>query len=181
MKKILAIMFVLCAVNAQAQIENLYVGGNAKLGYAEDTFQFGLLPEVGYEINERWAVGTNVGFTTNAHKGGDTITMGAVGPYARFTAWQCERVAIDVKGGVDLRFGKNVFATEIGFRPSVRFFVNDHYEIAADLGLVGLTYSSSSYTMLDGNGEAHKYTQSSCSPAILLNAISCGVTMAYRF
>ena len=65
MKKILmslAVAFVSLAANAQ-----VYVGGNvgiasSKEGNADAVTTYKVLPEIGYNINENWAIGTTVGF-----------------------------------------------------------------------------------------------------------------------
>lgn len=65
MKKILmslAVAFVALAANAQ-----VYVGGNvgiasSKEGNADAVTTYKVLPEIGYNINENWAIGTTVGF-----------------------------------------------------------------------------------------------------------------------
>ena len=65
MKKVLmtlAVAFVAVAANAQ-----VYVGGNvgiasSKSGNGDNVTTYKVLPEVGYNINKDWAVGTTLGF-----------------------------------------------------------------------------------------------------------------------
>ena len=58
----LAVAFVAVAANAQ-----VYVGGNvgiasSKIGNGDNVTTYKVLPEVGYNINKDWAVGTTLGW-----------------------------------------------------------------------------------------------------------------------
>lgn len=90
MKKILmslAVAFVSLAANAQ-----VYVGGNvgiasSKKGNADAVTTYKVLPEIGYNINENWAIGTTVGFgkgnpVSIEDESSNYVT---VEPYARYT------------------------------------------------------------------------------------------------
>ncbi len=160
MKKIFVILFALCAVSAQAQ---LFVGGSGKIGYSNDTFSVGLLPEVGYEINDRWAVGVGLGLETITCDG-DSEVFGLANPFVRFTAWQNDRIALDVKGISMMEFQREFFAANIGVRPSVRFKVNDHLHFYTDFGLIGAT---------DNNGD--------WDGAFLFNAMNANLGISYKF
>lgn len=78
MKKIvLSIIVALIAITANAQV---YVGGTFGVGSDKVETEgtevknttFKILPEVGYELNEDWSVGTVVGYEYN--KSGDVKT-----------------------------------------------------------------------------------------------------------
>lgn len=60
MKKVLVSLAMACATTAQAQV---FLGGTGRIGYTNDVFVLGIVPEVGYEINEKWAVGAGLGMT----------------------------------------------------------------------------------------------------------------------
>lgn len=160
MKKVLTLILTLCALSMQAQV---FVGGTGKLGYANDLFQFSVLPEVGYEINERWAVGAGLGMAMLSGSG-STEVAGIAEPYVRFTAWQCQRVAFDVKALAEMEFQKEMLFTEIGLRPSLRFFINDHFDVSADFGILGARYDGMDWT-----------------PAFLVNGMSGSLGVAYKF
>lgn len=89
MKKIvLSIIVALIAITANAQV---YVGGTFGVGSDKVETEgtevknttFKILPEIGYELNEDWSVGTVVGYEYN--KSGDVKTNTfTIAPYARY-------------------------------------------------------------------------------------------------
>ena len=95
MKKILmtlAVAFVAVAANAQ-----VYVGGNvgiasSKDGDADAVTTYKVLPEIGYNLDQNWAIGTTVGFgkgtPVNIEKkleDGMLQNYFTVEPYVRYT------------------------------------------------------------------------------------------------
>lgn len=91
MKKIvLSVIVALIAITANAQV---YVGGTFGVGSDKVETEgtevknttFKILPEVGYELNEDWSVGTVVGYEYN--KSGDvkTNTFVSIRPRACFS------------------------------------------------------------------------------------------------
>lgn len=84
MKKIVILLFVaMVALSAKAQV---YVGGTVSLWHNDDVdaTTFTLNPEVGYNLNEKWAVG---GILTFSHSKLDEGKYNAFGlaPYARYS------------------------------------------------------------------------------------------------
>ena len=66
MKKIVILFFVvMVALSAKAQF---YAGGNVSLWHNDDADNtyFLIEPELGYNINEKWAVGATLGFAHNS-------------------------------------------------------------------------------------------------------------------
>lgn len=159
MKKILITFAGLCAVSAQAQV---FVGGTGRLGYLDDYFVFSVVPEVGYEFSERWAAGGALGFTLAAN--GGSTTFGVAEPFVRFTPWRNERVAFDIKARGEFLFKDYLAESQIGLSPSVRFFINDHFDISADFGILGASY--------DGDAWA---------PAFLVTGSNVSLGVAYTF
>lgn len=159
MKKFFLTFAALCAMSAQAQ---LFVGGTGRFGYADNTFVLSALPEAGYEFNEYWAVGGSLGFSMAAHDG--VYTYGVVEPFVRFTPWHNERIALDIKGGAEFTFSDYLAGCELGFRPSMRFFVNDHFDVFADLGLIGVSYDGEDW-----------------SPAFLVTGCNVHLGVSYKF
>lgn len=115
MKKFMMTLVVLCAalsVNAQ-----VYLGGT--LGVASvgtengnDETSFKILPEIGYNFNKSWAVGTTIGYEkgsfsmlnsnfTNADVKGFTFS-----PYARYTFVNSKHVSVFMDMGVDFVSGE---------------------------------------------------------------------------
>lgn len=134
MKKILAILFILlsASVNVNAQ---WFISGGANVGYYKNNFHFSLRPTAGYEINNRWAVGLGLGMEVASD-----LVFGYVEPYARFNCWNNDKVFIDVKGGAELLFQSELGAAQIGFKPSIRYKINDHWQVYGDVGFFGAEY-----------------------------------------
>lgn len=160
MKKVLTLLFVLCAMSAKAQV---FVGGTGAIGYERETFQLGLIPEIGYEFNEKWAAGAGLGFTLLANDGNSTV-IGNIEPFVRYTVWQSDRLAFDVKGLADMEFNHGLCGADLGLRPSFRFFLNKNWDFNADFGLFGARY--------DGND---------WKPAFFVTGLSVKLGVAYKF
>ena len=104
MKKVLmtlAVAFVAVAANAQ-----VYVGGNvgiasSKSGNGDNVTTYKVLPEVGYNINKDWAVGTTLGWGkgTPVDIEGESHNYFTVQPYARYTFVHSKYVNVFVDGG----------------------------------------------------------------------------------
>ena len=73
---VLAVLGV-CSVSAQ----DWYVGGSLGLKVYSDSNEgeeqcwFSLNPEVGYNLSDKWAVGTRLKFSSTGYKGGDFSLM----------------------------------------------------------------------------------------------------------
>lgn len=104
MKKIvLSVIVALIAITANAQV---YVGGTFGVGSDKVETEgtevknttFKILPEVGYELNEDWSVGTVVGYEYN--KSGDVKTNTfTIAPYARYFFLNSDVVRLFADGG----------------------------------------------------------------------------------
>ena len=124
MKKIMMTLAAdVLAISASAQV---YVGGtlgfksenvNHDLGNGASTDQkettFKIRPEVGYNLNENWAVGAQIGFTSITHNNnGPTTTMFDIAPYARYTFLKLGSVSIFADGKIN--FGTSTTETDLG-------------------------------------------------------------------
>ncbi len=158
MKKILLVVMVLAAfcVKANAQF---FVSGTAGFQYRDKTFSMLLLPGLGYEFSDRWAVGTGVGFGVYDDRG-----RGVVDPYVRFNCWNNDKVFVDLKATSQITFGDNYTTAFVGLAPSLRYAVNNHLQLSADFGAFGVDIN---------DGEA--------SPAIGLTLSGIDLTVIYRF
>lgn len=116
-------------VNASAQF---FVGGTAGFSYRQETFSMTLLPQVGYEFNETWAVGCGAGVNLV-----DDNVKALVNPYLRFNFWNNEKVFLDLKATSEMSFSKNYSNNFVGLRPSIRYAVNDHLQLSTDIGFLG--------------------------------------------
>lgn len=161
-KFLFAIMLCFCAITLNAQ-KTWFVGGQAGIGYV-DSFNFAIEPQVGYEFTDRWAVGTGLGFNLVSSSGYNSI-IGVFEPFVRFCAWHNEIVFIDLKATAGLGFDNQLELCQIGIRPSLRFRLNEHWDMSADLGLFG-----TQYTYYGG-----------WTPAFGVSATSASLWVAYRF
>lgn len=141
-----------------------FLGGIGTIEYSNATFSFGLEPQIGYEFNHRIAIGTGVGFVM-ASSGGFSSIMGIVEPFVRVCAWHNEIVFVDFKATSAFIFDDALEICQAGVRPSLRFRVSEHCDLAADIGLFGAQYSY-------GGG---------WQPVFGLVPASAGLWFAYRF
>ena len=139
-----------------------FVGGTASIGYLNN-FTFAVEPQFGYEFSDRFAMGTGIGLTLVDN--GYTTVCGIAEPFLRFCVWHNERLFIDLKATGGLGFTDELLLCQVGIRPCLRFRVNDHWDISADLGLLG-----AQYTYSDG-----------WRPSFGISATSAGLWFAYRF
>ena len=151
MKKImmtLAAIAVAATMNAQ-----VYVGGS--LGFESqscdgnsETF-YKIMPEIGYNLNEDWAVGVVLGYGESKEKdkvGRATITTDkekffSINPYARYTFAKFDKINLFVDGGVEYAHydnnGDKANAFSIGLKPGVAVNLNDKLSFVAHAGFLG--------------------------------------------
>lgn len=155
MKKImmtLAAVAVAATMNAQ-----VYVGGT--LGFksisqdGNSATAFTINPEVGYNLDENWAVGIDLGYSTSNIALEDGIFDGkldksvntfSINPYARYTFVKLDKVNFFFDGIVsyahtDAGVKYNTFG--INFQPGVAVNLNDNISFVAKLGQIGYTTS----------------------------------------
>ena len=151
MKKImmtLAAMAVAATMNAQ-----VYVGGS--LGFASESYDgnsetvWSIMPEIGYNLNEDWAVGVVAGYGESRDKvkglGTDKVKTVAVSPYVRYTPVKFEKVNIFVDGGFgyqNVNWGGDVKENiwEFGLKPGVAVNLNDKLSFVSHFGFLGYKY-----------------------------------------
>lgn len=148
-------MLLIVSVTASAQ---WYVGGavGVERKFEENYTDFSILPDFGYNFNERWALGAQVGFHHTYNEGWKT-NLGVVSPYARYTFFRTGNnlVSLFLDGGFGLEFGSSKYDDgfssdttliySVGISPGVSFNFTDNFSIEAHLG--GLSYE-------DGNTAA---------------------------
>jgi hypothetical protein len=150
MKKIFAVALVaMMTLTVNAQV---YVGGGVGLltssydGNSETYFS--ILPEIGYNINEDWAVGIAVGYgeaKSKVNVAGVKVTEKVktfqIAPYARYTFAKFDKVNLFVDGSVGYKHENfagvktNTFA--VGFKPGVAVNLNDKLSFVAHVGFLG--------------------------------------------
>lgn len=154
---ILLAMLVIASVSASAQV---YLGGSFGFNreFDENKTEFTILPEIGYNFNDAWAIGGQLGYT-HTYNDGVSVNLGIVNPYARWTYFRSSNniVSLFLDGGVDLGFGAakvkdgdtsdTAFTYGIGIKPGISINPNEKFSIIAHLG--GLGYYSGNDTAKD--------------------------------
>lgn len=156
MKKLfslIAVAFVAMSVNAQ-----VYVGGSLGIdawssqknaGDRSET-TFTILPEVGYNLNDEWAVGTVIGYVSDKWVGVNGISESAFtfNPYARYTYLKAGKVSLFVDGGVDFTTASKADWNElaIGLKPGLAVSLSDNISFVSHLGFIG-------YDVLNPDGD----------------------------
>lgn len=106
MKKImLSLMMALVSVCASAQV---YIGGTAgissnKIGDEDSKTAYKLIPEIGYQFNNKWDAGIEVGIqkgdVCKIARVGDATTF-TIAPYVRYTAVESKVVDLFFEGTI---------------------------------------------------------------------------------
>ena len=147
----LAAVAVAATMNAQG-----YVGGGVGFQTTSQgdntTTIIKFQPEVGYTLDENWAVGIALGYghTKNAVEVNGIETsvktnVYGINPYARYTFAKFDKVNLFVDGGVEYVHTKagdaknNQFA--IGLKPGVAVSLTDDLSFVAHVGFLGYQYN----------------------------------------
>ena len=154
----LAAAMMVAAISANAQV---YVGGG--IGFesskankdASSLSAFTIVPEVGYKLDEKWAVGIQLGYGSKQTMGktqvtdeeGNTTGAGkittsvfTVAPYARYTFAKSGIASFFVDGGIQFTsLGSDSKGSTfgVGLRPGVKFAASDKIDLVARLGYLG--------------------------------------------
>ena len=147
MKKIVLTMvaaFAALSMNAQ-----IYVGGSVaieawssqKLAGDKSETAFKLLPEIGYNLTDEWAIGTVIGYQSDKFKGVKGMSESAftIAPYASYTFSKLGKVNLFVDGGVGFTSASKADWTElsIGFMPGLAVNLTDNLSFVSHLGFIG--------------------------------------------
>ena len=147
MKKIMMTLAAVCvAATMNAQV---YLGGSVGVATSSydgnSTTVWSILPEVGYNLDEKWAVGMTVGYGESRVKvknaGSEKVKTFQISPYARYTFVKFDKINLFVDGGVGYKHENyagtktNTFA--IGFKPGVAVNLNEKLSFVAHVGFLG--------------------------------------------
>lgn len=144
MKKIfMTLAAAVLAISASAQV---YLGGAAGLTSVShdgnSTTNFVIMPEIGYNLDDNWALGISVGYGESG-KDATKVKTFIVNPYARYTFAKFSKVNLFVDGGfsfenVDSKsLGYKVNTWGIGLKPGVAVNLNEKFSLVAHLGYLG--------------------------------------------
>lgn len=143
MKKIFMTMAaVVVAMTASAQV---YVGGSFGVGSVEDNdfsyTNYSFVPEVGYNLDENWAIGTTIGWEGASKGGAKAFT---VSPYVRYTFLQSKLVNVFVDGGFGYShlYGnqRDADMLSVGVKPGVAVNLSDKLSFVTHVGFLGYTH-----------------------------------------
>ena len=137
MKKLL-LSAVMAIMTLGASAQSWYSGGQLTFGRTTESAsgvkstQVTVLPEIGYNMTDNFAVGAVLG--VSYRKAGDAEkTVFKVNPYARYTYLKTERVDLFIDGGVDFGIGRAHGHTAveygIGLRPGVALNLNEKFSL----------------------------------------------------
>lgn len=146
MKKIF--MIAALAVATLAANAQVYVGGS--LGFesakankdADALSNFSIMPEIGYNLDENWAVGIQLGYQSQEVNKDETVSLFTIAPYARYTFAKTGAASFFVDGGIIFEsYGSDAKGSSfgIGVRPGVNFAVSEKVGVVAKLGYIGYT------------------------------------------
>lgn len=141
MKKIFTAMtLALMTVAMSAQV---YVGGgiNAWRDTDNNTTTAGIAPEVGYKLNDKWALGMGLDCQYSYEKGTDIYRVAAM-PYVRYTAVYMGPLSIfaDCTAGVGvhkINGGSSHTSWQAGIKPGVMVTLTPQLSFLAHTGFLG--------------------------------------------
>ena len=139
--KLIFLLFALLstAIGLKAQV---YAGGTlAILDYNGETL-IQVAPEVGYNINSKWAVAGKFAYTH--YDGGNELL---VNPYVRFTFLQKNILSLFVDGGAELYRNESWYYGG-GLTPGLAIKATDRISFVAKYGFLG--YRESEYSETSG-------------------------------
>lgn len=161
MKKIFAMVaFAAATMTASAQV---YVGGSLGLwrDWDKNVTQLEIAPEVGYNLSDKWDLGTEVGFA-HTYNDGLKINGFTIAPYARWTFAKFDRVNLflqptaqwgmaKVVGGGD---AQNFWA--VGVKPGLSVELTDKLNFVAHVGFLGYRDSDDGINYWSSKGAGFK-------------------------
>lgn len=145
MKKLLfTLAAVVISLTASAQV---YLGGEVGFwrNYDANHTNFSLVPEIGYNLDENWAIGTTIGYDYNYAKG-IKVNSFEVAPYARYTFVKFDNVSLFLDGGFGFATSKAKYKSyssdsynswEIGIKPGVKVDLTSKLSFIAHIGFLG--------------------------------------------
>lgn len=151
MKKILFVMVMACVsmtASAQAFIEGKIGLGYQKTEDVDGIFSFGIAPTIGFDFNDKFAVGVQLSEELNIQGDYRVNTVGLT-PFARYTYAELGKAKLYVDGGVIFGFTniKNLdgtgFTWGFAITPSISYPLTDSVSLVGSLG--SLSWQNSSF------------------------------------
>ena len=120
---------------------------------------------VGYEFNDRVALGSGLGAVICAGRDDYFSVTGIAEPFVRVCVWHNESIFVDLYALGGFEFTDELKLCQVGVRPSLRFRVSENIDMAVDLVVLGAQY-------IPGSG---------WSPSFSFSSINGGVRLGYHF
>jgi len=151
-------MTLIAAFAAMSMNAQVYVGGSfafeawssQKLAGDKSETVFKLMPEIGYNLNNEWAIGTVIGYQSDKFNGVNGVSESAfsIAPYARYTFTKLGKVNLFVDGGISFTSASKADWTElaIGFEPGLAINLTDNLSFVSHIGFIG-------YDLLNPDGD----------------------------
>lgn len=173
MKKIFTFLMVIAAaagitaaaedVNVNINTDNIYVGGSVGVwrNITGHSTQATIMPEIGYNVNETFSVGTTLGWEHNHSAQKVDYNMFEIAPYLRYNFAKLGKVSIFCDGSVEVGLGRTSYAGEhsdlaatygIGLKPGVALNINKHFSLVAHVGFIG--YDGANKAARNGGAES---------------------------
>ena len=141
MKKLIISVILLVTFTLTTSAQKFYTGGSVGLWYESvgNTISATLSPELGYHLNDKWAVGGQLGMgvATDFNAASYVLT---VSPYARYTCFSHEAFSLFVDGAVMGGVTNSLFTGSIGLSPGLLYKVSDRFALYSHLGFLGYEY-----------------------------------------
>jgi hypothetical protein len=164
MKKIFIFALLLSASIASNAQGGWFFGGSAGLGFRGYFIGSGEV-WVGYEFNDRVALGSGIGAVICAGRDNYFAVTGIAEPFVRACVWHNESIFVDLYALGSFEFTDELKLCQVGLRPSLRFRVSENVDMAVDLVVLGAQYSP----------------EYGWSPSISLSSLNGGFRLAYHF
>lgn len=165
MKKFLfSLVAAVITLTASAQV---YVGGEVGLwrNWDANHTTFSIVPEIGYNLDENWAIGTSIGYLYN-YNDGKKINAVVVAPYARYTYAKFDAVSLFLDGGfgfqtykVSPKHGKSGDSQngwQVGIKPGVKVDLTSKLSFVAHVGFFGYQDADDDYCAWGEDGFGFK-------------------------
>lgn len=146
-KLILAIILMIAASGvSNAQESKMWFGGGLGFSYVDTDHafkSFNIVPEFGYNINKRFAVGLELSYGLAHFSGSKAVHIVDLTPFARYNAVNTDRFTFFVDGL--FTFGKTINRNAdrnrdhlaVGLRPGLLFKASDKFDFFGKFGFIG--------------------------------------------
>ncbi|NDV68387.1 outer membrane beta-barrel protein [Dysgonomonas sp. 25] len=158
MKKLLFIailLFSICFTMKAQEAGQKWIGGGIsfstdKQRHADRANNFTFIPEIGYQLSERWGIGVSLGYKHQEHISRDisgpykTIYNGfEVNPFARYTFFKKDIISLFADGGVGYSHLKATdgyysdYRLSVGIRPGIALDISENIRFTSKIGFFG--------------------------------------------